>query len=256
MRQITITQAVLDLLRARRISHRFGGGERWRLGQSLYFEPSCELEPYCEIFSGQVLPTRMGAFSYSGSTLSPLMKIGRYCSIGPQVEVVLTTHPTDWVTSSPFSYAPGGHAGVLDYWQDTKAAGRKAHPFPNMNDVVELGHDVWVGQGAAFTRGVTVGNGAIIAARAVVTKDVPPYAVVGGSPARLIRMRLPDEIAAGLQASQWWLYGPDVLHELDPRDPAAFLARLGERLAKEPLPTLSLAPLTAAEIEDAAAQPR
>jgi virginiamycin A acetyltransferase len=68
----------------------------------------------------------------------------------------------------------------------------------------EVGHDVWIGHEAAIMPGVTIGSGAIIAARAVVTRDVPPYAVVGGNPAAIIRMRYPDAVIAELVDIAWW----------------------------------------------------
>ncbi|MEN3147735.1 CatB-related O-acetyltransferase [Neorhizobium sp. IRAMC:178] len=67
-----------------------------------------------------------------------------------------------------------------------------------------VGHDVWIGHNAAIMPGVTIGHGAIIAAASVVTRDVPPYAVVGGNPAGLIRMRFPDEIVTELLGLAWW----------------------------------------------------
>src|SRR5690606_34153345 len=73
-----------------------------------------------------------------------------------------------------------------------------------MDKPVTIGNDVWIGHGAVIMPGITIGDGAVIAANAVVTKDVPPYIVVGGVPARALRPRFPDAIAAGLQALAWW----------------------------------------------------
>ena len=75
--------------------------------------------------------------------------------------------------------------------------------WDNKGDIV-IGNDVWIGYEAVILSGVTIGDGAVIGARAVVTKDVPPYTIVGGVPAKPIRMRFPEEVVAALQKLQWW----------------------------------------------------
>lgn len=75
--------------------------------------------------------------------------------------------------------------------------------LPYKGDTV-VGHDVWVGYDALVMPGVRVGDGAIVAARSVVTKDVPPYTIVGGNPAVVVRQRFPDEVVAELLAIRWW----------------------------------------------------
>ena len=240
---------MLDLFRDRGVQHRFNGGERWRIGDNLRIARTCEIERYAHLFGGYALPTRMGAFGYSLSELPPSVSVGRYGSIGANVEFIESQHPTDWATTSPFSYSPYGLEGVKDH---LLAQGVTSFPLhaaaPFMPQPVSIGHDVWVGQGAMLMGGITVGDGAIIAARAVVTSDVPPYAIVGGAPARLIRMRLPDAVAERLQALEWWRFGPDVLHPLDVRDPETFAERLEDLIAREAPAPFAPAPLTYAEI--------
>jgi acetyltransferase-like isoleucine patch superfamily enzyme len=247
---ITVTRELLDLLRAHRIAHRWSGGERWRPGEALHMSDGCELEPYCHILSGHVLPARMGAFSYSHSMLLPSLCIGRYCSIGADVEFLQSQHPVDWASTSPFSYSIRGLQGFLDYLQlDRKVTAFPLHGDTFLSDPVELGNDVWVGQGAMFSGGVKVGDGAVVAARALVTHDVPPYAIVGGAPAKVIRMRFPEETVERLLKLQWWRFGPDLLQPLDVRDVEGFSRRLEEQLAREPPAPLALTPLTAAEMK-------
>ena len=254
---VTINRPVLDLLRTRRVSHQFRGGERWRVGDTLEVPRELALEPYSHIFSGYALPQSMGAFSYCLSVLHGNVAIGRYGSIASGVEFIQTQHPVDWVTTSPFSYWPYGLEGMSNYLvEERKQTSFLLHPSDEFRSKpVVIGHDVWVGQGAIFSGGVSVGDGAIVAARAVVTKDVPPYAIVGGAPARLIRMRFPEPVIERLKALQWWRFGPDILQPLDVRDVEGFIARLEDAIAAGPPEMLDWPPLTLAELEAAAAQP-
>jgi acetyltransferase-like isoleucine patch superfamily enzyme len=254
--QLTINRPLLDLLRRRHVMHRFGGGERWRVGETLEVPDDLALEPYCHLFDGRALPARMGAFSYSLSRLLPTMRVGRYGSIGGNVEFIESEHPADWVSSSPFSYSPWGLEGFSDYLTQEKQLTsfplHSARPF--LPQPVVLGHDVWVGQRVTFKGGVTVGDGAIVGAQALVTRDVPPYAIVGGVPARIVRLRFPEATIERLQALQWWRFGPDVLQPLDVRDVNGFIGRLEDLIAKAPPAELGWPPLTSAELQAAAEQ--
>ena len=129
--------------------------------------------------------------------------IGRYGSIAAGVQIMLGgDHRTDWVTTYPFN--------VLD----RSAAHIEGHPTTRGN--VVIGNDVWIGQGATVLSGVTIGDGACIAARAVVVKDVPPYAIVGGNPGRVIKMRFDDRQIARLLALRWWDWPIDRIRPLFP----------------------------------------
>jgi acetyltransferase-like isoleucine patch superfamily enzyme len=129
-------------------------------------------------------------FPESGAKLS----IGRFCSIADGVEILLGgNHRTDFATTYPF----GAMTGV---WPE--ARGRD--DFHASKGDVAIGHDVWLGSQCMILSGVTIGTGAVVAARAVVTRDVPPYAIVGGNPAKLIRMRFDAPTVERLLASRWW----------------------------------------------------
>jgi acetyltransferase-like isoleucine patch superfamily enzyme len=129
-------------------------------------------------------------FPESGARLS----IGRYGSIADNVEILLGgNHRTDWATTYPFPALPG-------LWP--AAAGMGGHDATRGD--VNIGHDVWLGSQAMILSGVTIGHGAVVAARAVVTRDVAPYAIVAGNPAREIRKRLPEADIATLLATRWW----------------------------------------------------
>lgn len=244
-----VTSAMLELFRQRGLYHRFGGGERWRVGDTLRIPAGCEIEPYSHLFAGHNLPTRLGAFTYVLSELPQNAQVGRYGSIATNVEFITSEHPTDWATTSPFSYSPHGLMGLRDYLLAQGLTSFPLHPSaPFASQPVILGHDVWVGQGAMFKGGVTVGDGAIVAARALVTTDVPPYAIVGGTPARVLRMRFPEALAERLRGLAWWRYGPDVLHPLDVRDPERFADKLEALQAENPPAPFEPAPITHPEI--------
>ncbi len=119
--------------------------------------------------------------------------IGRFCSIAAGARFVMNggNHFTDRLTTYPFQVFGGG-------WQ-----AKEPPAWPNRGDTT-IGNDVWIGHDAMFMPGVTVGDGAIVATRSVVTKDVPPYAIVGGNPAAVIRHRFPPADVARLLALRWW----------------------------------------------------
>ena len=122
-------------------------------------------------------------------------KIGKFCSIGENVLCGLGRHPSDtFVSTHPAFYSTFKQCGV-SFVQESK--------FDEYAPVT-IGHDVWVGASALILDGVTIGDGAIIAAGAVVTGDVAAYAIVGGVPARLIRRRFNDDVIEKIRALKWW----------------------------------------------------
>lgn len=120
------------------------------------------------------------------------LKIGRYCSIGGNVTILLGAgHRTDWVTTYPL------HAGLSCVINPDPEISRE-------NGSVIIGNDVWICEGVMIMGGVTVGDGAVIGAGSIVTKDVSPYSIVAGNPAKQIRMRFPDDDIAALMSIKWW----------------------------------------------------
>jgi acetyltransferase-like isoleucine patch superfamily enzyme len=132
--------------------------------------------------------------------------IGKYCSFAGGVTVFLGgNHRPDWVTTYPFS-------AITDTWPE--AMGIKGHPRSNGD--VRIENDVWLGTNSTIMSGITVGNGAVIAAFSVVTKDVPPYAIVGGNPARIIRYRFKEEAIKRLLEVKWWDWPETCVRSLIP----------------------------------------
>ena len=120
-------------------------------------------------------------------------KIGAYSSIANGVIIGGGRHPVDWAGMSPVFYA--GRDSV-----SLKLAQHKRPPVP----VTHVGNDVWIGRSAIVISGVSIGDGAVIGAGSVVTKDVPPYAIYAGNPARLVRFRFDDGLIQRFLASEWW----------------------------------------------------
>ncbi len=153
----------------------------------------------------------IGAYSYgrpkvrfpeSGRKLT----IGRYCSIADRVEILLGgDHRLDWASTYPFA-AMRGHFPEAEAPAD----------YHTSRGDVAIGHDVWLGSGCMILSGVNVGHGAVVAARAVVTRDVPAYAVVAGNPAKVVRHRFPPEVVQALVAAAWWDRPPAEVSRLVP----------------------------------------
>lgn len=148
-----------------------------------------------KIYSGcQFYNSSLGKYSYCGYDCEVInCDIGAFCSIAGGVIIGGAQHPLNWVSTSPVFYnisgGTGRHLGCLDAPQTKRTI---------------VGNDVWIGQRAIVMQGITIGNGAVIGAGAVVTKDIPPYAIVAGVPAKIIRYRFDDKVIKGLQDSLWW----------------------------------------------------
>jgi len=174
-----------------------------RLGPSPLVAPDAEIEAstlgaWVEVGARtRISHATLGDYSYimeDGQVL--FSTVGKFCSIASSVRIHAPNHPTARASQHHFTYRSDDYfAGEAR--DDAIFAWRKEH-------AVTVGHDVWIGHGATITAGVAIGDGAVIASGAVVTKAVAPYAIVGGVPAKSIRMRFPEPIAERLQALAWW----------------------------------------------------
>jgi len=151
----------------------------------------------------RIRESSIGEFTYIGHNSNILCTtIGKFCSISRQVNIGLSSHPSNFMSTSPVFFSANNETGYK--WVDEDVYDGRPKP-------VSIGNDVWIGMNATITGGVTVGNGAIIAAHSVVTKDVPPYAIVGGVPAKIIKYRFDDTLINKLEELRWWDLPEDFL---------------------------------------------
>ena len=141
----------------------------------------------------------IGEFSYGAPTVmewgeGARLSVGKFCSIAEKVVIFLGgNHKTEWVSTYPFS-------ALGEVWNEAKEI--KGHPATK-GDVV-VGHDVWIGYGVTILSGVSIGHGAVIGAGAVVSKDVAPYSIVAGNPARVVKKRFGESEIEALLKICWW----------------------------------------------------
>lgn len=151
----------------------------------------------------------IGAYSYmnDGGYLRGKVFIGRYCSIGRRVSIGAGSHPMTGLSTHPSLVYGSGRP-----YSDIESSALDIKP--PRSQLTVIGSDVWIGDGAIITPGISIGTGAVIGANTVVVRDVPPYAIVGGVPAKLIRSRFPQEIASKLLSTEWWEYPVDYVKSL------------------------------------------
>lgn len=180
--------------------HPIEGAERLGFLKNFITRPNIEVGDYTyyddpagvERFEENVLYH----FEFTGDRLV----IGRFCSIAAETRFIMNggNHATDWFTTYPFPVFGQGWEGAMP------------ESWPNRGDTV-VGNDVWIGYGATIMPGVSIGNGAIVATRSVVTRDVPDFAIVGGNPAEIIRYRFDEGTRTALSEIAWWDWSAEKL---------------------------------------------
>lgn len=179
-------------------------GKHIKLGIATLIEPNTILEGQNVISSFTLFGGEMGFGSYIGPfCIMRSTSVGRFCSIADTVRIIGGSHPTcKHVSTCPMFFSTRNQNG-LSYVDEQKFDELRYVDEERKVSVI-IDNDVWIGSHVIILSGVKIGNGAIIAAGAVVTKDVEPYTIVGGVPAKVIRKRFTDSQIEYLEKLQWW----------------------------------------------------
>jgi len=174
---------------------------------NLHMDSGFEAPVYLEGIIDNYSLVKVGAFTSIANARIGNVIIGRYCAIGDDVRIGANEHPTDRITASRLPYVPSMHRWNKILTPDhSEFVLKKAFQFDKHCPITNIGNDIWIGYRAYIKAGVTIGHGAVIAAGSVVTKDVAPYAIVGGVPAKVIKMRFSDNVIEKLLLLEWWKY--------------------------------------------------
>lgn len=218
------------------------GVNRFRDGEEIRIHRDRCIERYACFYHGHEVPS-IGAFSYAHSPVQHGITIGRYCSIAGLVTCPAHRHPLEMISTSSFLYEP--HIGFV--LGPILEAGLRPEDFTipavHQKPMPVIGNDVWIGEGVTLMPGITIGDGAVVAARAVVTKDVAPFTIVGGNPARLIRPRFDAALVARIMRVKWWNYRFTDFRGMRLDSPERFMDQLEERITAgeiAPMRNLSL----------------
>ena len=139
---------------------------------------------------------QIGAYTYFQSGVIENTCVGKFCSFAPNVRIGPGSHPLNWLSTSPFQY---NSDTVFDLEKKIDICS-----YEPENKQTVIGNDVWVGFDAIIMAGVVIGDGAVIGAGSIVTKNVPPYAIVAGNPAKVIKYRFDEKIIKKILELQWW----------------------------------------------------
>jgi len=167
----------------------------------------CSVGMYTEIAADVwMVESSLGDYSYAMERANiAYSDIGKFVNIASEARINPVNHPMDWVSQHHFLYRTRQY-GLREVNDEDVFNWRRIQR-------VTIGHDAWIGHGAIILPGINVGNGSVVAAGSVVTKDVAPYSIVAGNPAREIRTRFPQAVWQKLEETRWWDWDHDTLKE-------------------------------------------
>lgn len=143
------------------------------------------------------------AYDYNNNYKKPKLIVGKYCSIGFNSKIFLGgNHRHDWITTYPFQAMHNDLSYILK--NNFTNVDKHVVGYPHSNGDVNIGNDVWFGENVTVMSGIKIGDGAVIAANSTVVKDVEPYSISGGNPAKHIKYRFSEEIIKRLLEIKWW----------------------------------------------------
>lgn len=202
------TKEIEDFFRKENIflKHPFQIEGVYNFGETITIPKEIIIEPYA-CLSGKNCWMNMGAWSYTQSNLGPDALIGRYSSISWSCSITGAEHPLNRLSTHPFTF----RNYIKDKLKADFNVNLQINYFDTLRGVTKIGNDVWIAQNSIIRAGVEIGNGAVVGAGSVVTKSIPPYAIVAGNPARIIRYRFSEEVIEKLMILEWWNYNlPDI----------------------------------------------
>ncbi|MBW5808785.1 MULTISPECIES: CatB-related O-acetyltransferase [Burkholderia] len=167
----------------------------------LKWEGPIEIEEFASFKTDHLYSN--GSFSYAYSYLPLDTKVGRYCSIAYGISSLGNSHPLHYVSGHPF---------LIDGGEWHEMARRNGSdwdvilPHERHYGPIEIGSDCWIGSGVRIKGGVKIGNGSVIAAGSIVTKDVPPFTMVAGVPAKVVKTRFSEKVTEMMLETEWWNY--------------------------------------------------
>jgi acetyltransferase-like isoleucine patch superfamily enzyme len=193
------------------------------INRTIRIPKNIEFEEYTS-FGGDLL-YEAGAFTYAENAVVTA-KAGRYCSIAHGLQTFGERHPFERITSSSITYCFTDRYYKPQFRRAHRVLMQGRHkPEPPANafrPVPVIQHDVWIGQHVQLARDITLGTGSVIAAGSIVTKNVAPYMIIGGNPARVIRPRFDSDVARQLLETRWWDYHPDIVWRFGYNNPVSF----------------------------------
>lgn len=180
-------------------------------GYATIISPKSVFEGHNYILHNSFFHGYLGRYSYIGANCSINAKVGRYCSIADHVCTVAAVHPVSLnVSTYPSFYS---NKGVYSFPLNLNEYPEEHPKVEGTNYSVIIGNDVYIGHGVTIMPGVRVGDGAVIGANSTVTKDVAPYAIVAGTPAKLIRYRFSNAHIEKLLKIEWWNKSEEWIHK-------------------------------------------